>query len=75
MGLQCAVCFHLSMALVDGLHYNHVFVTGGKRVKREVGLRQSVESFDFFYIKAAVLVVIRHTAFPNRIKRIEHICM
>lgn len=38
MGLQCAVCFHLSMALVDGLHYNHVFVTGGKRLKREVGL-------------------------------------
>lgn len=31
MGLQCAVCFQLSTTRADGLHYNHVFVTGGKK--------------------------------------------
>ncbi len=71
MGLQCAVCSQLSPVQVDGLHYNHVCVTGGKRLEREEFVRVNeafirvLNHLTWYDIKAAVLAAIKHTAFKS----------
>ncbi len=73
MGLRCAVCFRLSAVQVDGVHYNHAFVTGGKRLREEwVCLNKAVirvlNHLTCCDMKAAVLAAIKHTAFPIRVE-------
>lgn len=74
MGLRRAVCFQLRTAQVDGLRYNDMFVTGGKKTQRRVGpceRRLWLNHWTSCDLKAAMLAPAKPTMFSNRMKRME----
>lgn len=73
---RAAVCSPLSTEQVDGLHCNHMFVTGGKKTRRRVGLFEqglwrSARSLDLLSHESVVVVAAGNT--HSFLKRTEHV--